>query len=696
MHSITQLFLPSNGQTIGSASLIRQNAGETERGVFHQTMLEVSRMGRLPTPDDIAALADRGAPHPSLGHVISKAQTAITESSKPTEPAISESGRSDAALFNDMNIYQVLPETTLYTASTPSVSTEERLAHSIVSLRTLAKGQVHIATAFSAAQDTVAKQVHSQIVMPTQAAANTVSVGTMLLSVETIATAVLQAVDKLATGTMPEHHAPEALGIIDTPDSFNAQAFLSSPTIFFSASGQSTQPPKSDSSSSLTTATSTTHDLTLEETITAITSSLEILSRHTPRTLPTHQQIQGALENTEAVKTASAQDVTVSLFSQLSLFPDSSPGAADTHEAFAIVPTASALSPSSSNTNETLTIELVKITSGLQTLHQLWESDSRHISDGKQSPYPLAEHLKQISQLTHTLLTQTAGGHTSTQPTHTLTELDEIAQRISLVSSYAGHAWPSAQTTPSITNTVDVLFATQGNTQQIVPSSPAMLITAPNQPNSLSVESTNTWSMLQNVPLSDSHVMATSTSYAQGDQPQKPIAVSGETTTLLPIGTSTLGSLPSPSTAAQFASSPALISSPGWAAQLGQQLLHFVKRGGEQRIEMKLNPSDLGPLSISLRMTEQGTQAQFLSAHAHVRQTLEQAIPQLREMLAEQGITLSDTFVGDQGAGDERFEHQNRPGQLVEEGDMPNEHNHHNSSSNLVNVYSDGRVDLYA
>ncbi|GGW21642.1 hypothetical protein GCM10007157_09130 [Vreelandella hamiltonii] len=111
---------------------------------------------------------------------------------------------------------------------------------------------------------------------------------------------------------------------------------------------------------------------------------------------------------------------------------------------------------------------------------------------------------------------------------------------------------------------------------------------------------------------------------------------------------------------------------------------------------MKLNPSDLGPLSISLRMTEQGTQAQFLSAHAHVRQTLEQAIPQLREMLAEQGITLSDTFVGDQGAGDERFEHQNRPGQLVEEGDMPNEHNHHNSSSNLVNVYSDGRVDLYA
>ncbi len=99
------------------------------------------------------------------------------------------------------------------------------------------------------------------------------------------------------------------------------------------------------------------------------------------------------------------------------------------------------------------------------------------------------------------------------------------------------------------------------------------------------------------------------------------------------------------------ASLPAPVTSPAWPQQLGQQLVRMSQGGGEQRVELQLHPAELGPLSVTLKLGDQGAQAQFLSAHAPVRQALEQAIPQLREALAEQGIQLAETSVGEQRAG---------------------------------------------
>jgi len=89
------------------------------------------------------------------------------------------------------------------------------------------------------------------------------------------------------------------------------------------------------------------------------------------------------------------------------------------------------------------------------------------------------------------------------------------------------------------------------------------------------------------------------------------------------------------------------VASPAWQQQLGQQLGSITQRGRHQ-VELHLNPADLGPLSVSLKVDDQGAQAQFLSAHATVRTAVEQAIPQLREALAEQGISLGETSVGEQ------------------------------------------------
>lgn len=100
--------------------------------------------------------------------------------------------------------------------------------------------------------------------------------------------------------------------------------------------------------------------------------------------------------------------------------------------------------------------------------------------------------------------------------------------------------------------------------------------------------------------------------------------------------------------AGSFASTnlTAPLASPDWQRSLGQHLLGL-QQHGEQEIELHLHPAELGPLSISLKLGESGAQAQFLSAHPQVRAAVEQAIPQLREALAEQGIALGETSVGE-------------------------------------------------
>ncbi|WP_156963083.1 flagellar hook-length control protein FliK [Halomonas alkaliantarctica] len=137
-------------------------------------------------------------------------------------------------------------------------------------------------------------------------------------------------------------------------------------------------------------------------------------------------------------------------------------------------------------------------------------------------------------------------------------------------------------------------------------------------------------------------------------------------------------------------------TSPAWPSQLGQQLIQFAQRGGEHQVKMQLHPTELGPLSITLKVTEQGTQAHFLSSHAPVRQAIEQAIPQLREALAEQGISLGETSVGEQQTPNEQAFAQQMPNQTA--GDRLTESGGESVPLKETSTLSlqDGRVDLYA
>lgn len=148
------------------------------------------------------------------------------------------------------------------------------------------------------------------------------------------------------------------------------------------------------------------------------------------------------------------------------------------------------------------------------------------------------------------------------------------------------------------------------------------------------------------------------------------------------------------------ASLSAPVGSKAWPQQLGQQLVRMSQSGGEQRLELQLHPAELGPLSVSLKLGEQGAQAQFLSAHAQVRQVLEQALPQLREALAEQGIELGEATVGEQRSGGDGREagEGDSPmlagGAAIEGGEPDLEGLPDTAAGRELRL--DGRVDLYA
>jgi flagellar hook-length control protein FliK len=103
-----------------------------------------------------------------------------------------------------------------------------------------------------------------------------------------------------------------------------------------------------------------------------------------------------------------------------------------------------------------------------------------------------------------------------------------------------------------------------------------------------------------------------------------------------------------PSRAAEHAPAALRVDTPvgsrGWDAELGQKVVLLVGRQ-ESRAELTLTPPQLGRVEISITVSGDQTSAAFVSASPAAREALEQALPRLREILAESGITLGEASV---------------------------------------------------
>lgn len=86
------------------------------------------------------------------------------------------------------------------------------------------------------------------------------------------------------------------------------------------------------------------------------------------------------------------------------------------------------------------------------------------------------------------------------------------------------------------------------------------------------------------------------------------------------------------------------IGAPGWREDIGQKVTWLIGRG-EQRAELVLTPPHLGRVEVTVTVSNDQANALFVSANPAVRDALEQALPRLREVLADAGIALGQANV---------------------------------------------------
>ncbi len=90
---------------------------------------------------------------------------------------------------------------------------------------------------------------------------------------------------------------------------------------------------------------------------------------------------------------------------------------------------------------------------------------------------------------------------------------------------------------------------------------------------------------------------------------------------------------------------PAPTGSTQWESAVGNSLI--VMHGSRHdRADLVLNPPQFGRIEVSISMKGDEATASFIAASPTVRDALENAMPRLREILADAGITLGQTHIG--------------------------------------------------
>lgn len=106
------------------------------------------------------------------------------------------------------------------------------------------------------------------------------------------------------------------------------------------------------------------------------------------------------------------------------------------------------------------------------------------------------------------------------------------------------------------------------------------------------------------------------------------------------------------------------VGNQNWGSDLGQKIT-WLSTQNQHSAELQLNPPNLGPLNVVLKVDGSHASAMFTSPHAAVRDAVQQALPQLREMMASNGITLGNATVSDQrpnNQGGQTLQHSRHAG----------------------------------
>ncbi len=86
----------------------------------------------------------------------------------------------------------------------------------------------------------------------------------------------------------------------------------------------------------------------------------------------------------------------------------------------------------------------------------------------------------------------------------------------------------------------------------------------------------------------------------------------------------------------------------GWEDGVAERVLWMV-RENNHTATIRLNPPNLGPLTVSIQTQGDQATVHFQSSHTAVREALDVAVPRLREMMAESGVNLAGVNITQHG-----------------------------------------------
>jgi flagellar hook-length control protein FliK len=147
-------------------------------------------------------------------------------------------------------------------------------------------------------------------------------------------------------------------------------------------------------------------------------------------------------------------------------------------------------------------------------------------------------------------------------------------------------------------------------------------------------------------------------------------ASASQNSSLLSAHVSIAGTAPlNPTAGAQVSAAAMHVGTPvqdaAWSNELGSRV---VLMSGQQlqSARIQLSPAELGPITVNLVVDDGSAELTFHAHHALTRDAIEQALPRLREMLNDNGLTLGNATVSDQGVARDGSGHAARDASGVE------------------------------
>jgi len=95
------------------------------------------------------------------------------------------------------------------------------------------------------------------------------------------------------------------------------------------------------------------------------------------------------------------------------------------------------------------------------------------------------------------------------------------------------------------------------------------------------------------------------------------------------------------------------VGSPMFADEAAQRVTWLAKNGIEHA-EIRVTPPDMGPIQVSIDMSQNEASINFTVTQTDTRVALEDSLHRLEEMLADSGIALAQANVGQQDAGQQQ------------------------------------------